>query len=161
MGYWSEQVRIVVVGQAEEDAACVAEDQVLDAGEVEQAVRQMAETGLPIPAAERSLLRKDGSRIAVFSSHALVQIPGRAPEVFCMDIDLTDRKQAEEILLARTDQLEAVGIVSREITRELQRFGRAGVPLVLVYPRDPQKPPLILPSLLTPGIVLDALDKAH
>ena len=88
-------------------------------GEVEQAVRQMAETGLPIPAAERSLLRKDGSRIAVFSSHALAQIPGRAPEVFCLDIDLTDRKQAEEILLARTDQLEAVGIVSREITREL------------------------------------------
>jgi PAS domain S-box-containing protein len=33
--------------------------------------------------------------------------------------DITARLQAEEILLARTDQLEAVGIVSREITREL------------------------------------------
>jgi thiol:disulfide interchange protein DsbD len=48
-----------------------------------------------------------------------------------------------------------------EITRELRRFGRAGVPLVLVYPRDAQKPPLVLPSLLTPGIVLDALKKAR
>ena len=48
-----------------------------------------------------------------------------------------------------------------EITRELRRFGRAGVPLVLVYPRDAQKPPLLLPSILTPGIVLDALSKAE
>jgi thiol:disulfide interchange protein DsbD len=48
-----------------------------------------------------------------------------------------------------------------EITRELRRFGRAGVPLVLVYPREAQKPPLVLPSLLTPGIVLAALEKAR
>jgi len=47
-----------------------------------------------------------------------------------------------------------------EITEELQRFGRAAVPLVLVYPKDPSKPPVELPALLTPGIVLDALDQA-
>jgi thiol:disulfide interchange protein DsbD len=46
------------------------------------------------------------------------------------------------------------------ITEELKRFARAGVPLVLVYPRDPKKPPLELPPLLTPSIVLDALDQA-
>jgi len=46
------------------------------------------------------------------------------------------------------------------ITDELARFGRAGVPLVLVYPKDATKPPMVLPELLTPGIVLDALDKA-
>jgi thiol:disulfide interchange protein DsbD len=45
------------------------------------------------------------------------------------------------------------------IGAELQRFGRAGVPLVLVYPKDPTKPPIVLPALLTPKIVLDALDK--
>jgi thiol:disulfide interchange protein DsbD len=47
-----------------------------------------------------------------------------------------------------------------EITAELQRFERAGVPLVLVYPRDASKPPVVLPTLLTPEIVLDALDAA-
>jgi len=46
------------------------------------------------------------------------------------------------------------------ITQELKRFSRAGVPLVLVYPKDPKAPPIVLPEVLTPGIVLDALEKA-
>jgi thiol:disulfide interchange protein DsbD len=46
------------------------------------------------------------------------------------------------------------------ITEELNRYGRAGVPLVLVYPKDPQAPPIVLPEALTPGIVLAALDRA-
>jgi hypothetical protein len=32
--------------------------------------------------------------------------------------------------------------------------------LVLVYPADGDTPPRVLPELLTPGIVLDALDWA-
>lgn len=47
-----------------------------------------------------------------------------------------------------------------DITEELARFGRAAVPLVLVYPADASQPPQILPALLTPGIVLEALDNA-
>jgi thiol:disulfide interchange protein DsbD len=43
---------------------------------------------------------------------------------------------------------------------ELQRFGRPSVPLVLVYPKNPALPPIVLPEVLTPGLVLDALDKA-
>jgi thiol:disulfide interchange protein DsbD len=46
------------------------------------------------------------------------------------------------------------------IARELQRHGRAGVPLVLVYPKDSSRPPAVLPAVLTPSIVLDALDQA-
>jgi len=46
------------------------------------------------------------------------------------------------------------------ITTELNRFGRAGVPLVLVYPKNPNEPPQVLPEALTPGIVLAALDGA-
>ena len=46
------------------------------------------------------------------------------------------------------------------ITTELNRFNRAGVPLVLVYPKNPAAPPIVLPEILTPGIVLDALDRA-
>jgi thiol:disulfide interchange protein len=44
------------------------------------------------------------------------------------------------------------------IAQEIQKFGRAGVPLVLVYPVQGQ--PIILPELLTPGIVLEALQRA-
>jgi thiol:disulfide interchange protein DsbD len=46
------------------------------------------------------------------------------------------------------------------ITAELNRFNRAGVPLVLVYPKNPEAQPIVLPEVLTPGIVLDALDRA-
>ncbi len=46
------------------------------------------------------------------------------------------------------------------ITAELQRYGRAGVPLVLVYPKDTNAPAIVLPEFLTPGIVLEALEKA-
>jgi thiol:disulfide interchange protein DsbD len=46
------------------------------------------------------------------------------------------------------------------ITEELEHFKRAGVPLVLVYPKDAAKSPIVLPELLSPSIVLDALEKA-
>jgi thiol:disulfide interchange protein DsbD len=46
------------------------------------------------------------------------------------------------------------------IAKVLQQYNRAGVPLVLVYPKDPEAAPLVLPTILTPKIVLDALQKA-
>jgi thiol:disulfide interchange protein DsbD len=47
------------------------------------------------------------------------------------------------------------------ITDELNHFGRATVPLVVVFPGDAAKAPEVLPDgYLTPGIVLTALDKA-
>ena len=47
-----------------------------------------------------------------------------------------------------------------QVVAELNRHGRAGVPLVLVYPKDPAKPPEVLPEILTPSLVLDALARA-
>lgn len=44
-----------------------------------------------------------------------------------------------------------------EITRALASYGRNSVPLYVVYGAGDD--PLILPEILTPGIVLDALDK--
>ena len=67
---------------------------------VRRAIRQMAETGQPVPASEMTLMRKDGSRVVLFSSHAIVQVPGRPPELFCIDIDLTERQQMELALRA-------------------------------------------------------------
>lgn len=43
------------------------------------------------------------------------------------------------------------------ITRELAKWNRVGVPLVLVFSPDTKKKPQILPEVLTPSIVLDAL----
>jgi len=47
-----------------------------------------------------------------------------------------------------------------KIAEFLARYGRNGVPLYLVYSGVPGSEPQILPQLLTPGIVLDAFDRA-
>jgi thiol:disulfide interchange protein DsbD len=47
------------------------------------------------------------------------------------------------------------------IGRELHRFGRDAVPLVVVFPKNPAAEPIILPPVLKPQIVLDALERAR
>ncbi|HMP83149.1 MAG TPA: protein-disulfide reductase DsbD family protein [Verrucomicrobiota bacterium] len=80
-----------------------------------------------------------------------------------------NKKTSIEISSVRA-KLKAINAVSLlgdytrlppDITDELNRFGRAGVPLVLVYPRNASEPPIILPEALTPGIVLNALERAE
>ena len=46
------------------------------------------------------------------------------------------------------------------ITQELASLGRSGVPLYVFYSADPQATPVILPTVLTPGIVVDAVARA-
>lgn len=65
-------------------------------------------------------------------------------------------------LLAETGTLYMVADWTRRddrIARELERFGRSGVPLYLIYTPGKEAPE-ILPQLLTPGIVADALKRA-
>lgn len=45
-----------------------------------------------------------------------------------------------------------------EITKALESFGRNGVPLYVIYNEELDEP-IILPEILTPGIVLDALNE--
>jgi len=75
---------------------------------VTEAIRQMGESGEPIPASELLLKRKDGSRVPVFSSHALLHPIGRPPELFCLDIDFTELKHAEEALNRSEERLRLI-----------------------------------------------------
>jgi len=45
-----------------------------------------------------------------------------------------------------------------EITAVLERFNRPSVPLYVLYPGDNSKEPVILPQILTPGIVAEAFE---
>jgi thiol:disulfide interchange protein DsbD len=103
---------------------------------------------------------------------AKAQAAGRPALVdFTADWCLTcqvNKKIAIEIPSVRKKlkEINAVALVGDythfpdSIAAELNRFNRAGVPLVLVYPKNPDAQPIILPQILTPGIVLDALDQA-
>ena len=59
-------------------------------------MQHMFATGEVIPAGELQLQRKDGTLVHVFSSHAYIQVPGHPPEMFCIDIDISGRKAAED-----------------------------------------------------------------
>ncbi|MGN8003721.1 EAL domain-containing protein [Acidovorax sp. 22279] len=59
-------------------------------------MQHMFATGEVIPAGELQLQRKDGTPVHVFSSHAYIQVPGHPPEMFCIDIDISGRKAAED-----------------------------------------------------------------
>ncbi|MGA2852638.1 MAG: protein-disulfide reductase DsbD domain-containing protein [Verrucomicrobiota bacterium] len=79
-----------------------------------------------------------------------------------------NKKLAIEIpsVRAKLKELNAVALVGDytrfpdSITAELNRHNYAGVPLVLVYPKNPGAPPVVLPQILTPGVVLNALNQA-
>ncbi len=84
---------------------------------VTKAIQEMAETGKPIPSGELLLQHKDGSPVPVISHHAIVNVPGLVQELFCLDVDITARKQAETELQKRVDELELFHslVVGREL----------------------------------------------
>ena len=81
--------------------------------DVERAIACMAETGEPIPAAELSLMRKDGSRVPVFSSHTILYRSGYEPELFCIDIDLSELRKTEEVLREANKKIKLLSSLTR------------------------------------------------
>lgn len=86
---------------------------------------------------------------------------------WCLTCQLNKKTSLEiDSVRAKLKAINAVALIgdytrkNPDITAELKRFERAGVPLVLVYSKDSTKPPEILPTVLTSGIVLEALDAA-
>jgi thiol:disulfide interchange protein DsbD len=71
-----------------------------------------------------------------------------------------------ESVIHRLKEIDAVTfradhtLVPDNIALELQKYGRAGVPLVLVFSKDLARPAQVLPEVLKPSIVLEALDRA-
>jgi PAS domain S-box-containing protein len=72
------------------------------------AIEEMARTGKPISPAEYLLMRKDGTRVPVFSSHTVIQIPGLGQELFCIDIDLTGQKAANMALNESEEKFRSI-----------------------------------------------------
>ncbi|HLX72824.1 MAG TPA: protein-disulfide reductase DsbD domain-containing protein [Verrucomicrobiae bacterium] len=79
-----------------------------------------------------------------------------------------NKKVAIEVpsVRAKLKQIGSVNLVGDytrlpdNITAELNHYSRAGVPLVLVFPGKTDAAPEVLPEVLTPGVVIAALDQA-
>ena len=81
---------------------------------VREDMQSMARTGIPIPAGELTLMRKDGSTVLVFSSHVIVKKPEGSQELFCIDVDLSRRQEAENALLLAKEAAEAASQAKSE-----------------------------------------------
>ena len=56
------------------------------------------ESGEFLPPGELMLLHKNGSLVPVYSIHTVLCLEGKKPLMFCIDVDLSERKLAEEAL---------------------------------------------------------------
>lgn len=74
--------------------------------------------------------------------------------VFASD-EVKQRFEDLDVLMVKADWTKRNPV----ITEALESFGRSGVPLYVLYDGDAEAAPQLLPELLNPGIVLDALDR--
>ncbi len=82
---------------------------------------QAAESGEFMPPGELMLLQKGGSRVPIHSIHTVVRLDGMEPLLFCIDVDLSERKRVEEELRRYRDHLENL---VEERTIELTRVNQ-------------------------------------
>jgi len=116
---------------------------------------------------------QDGILWQSFSPGKVEQLQAEGKRVFldftaawCLSCLVNERVAlSSEEVENRFDELGIVPIKAdwthknADITRELARFGRSGVPFYVLYDNIPGSEPIILPEVLTPSIVLDALDQ--
>ncbi len=69
--------------------------------------KQWVEKGIPIPSDYLPLMHQDGSTVYVFSSHVMLKADSDSPEMFCIDIDVSEQYAARQELerMATTDVL--------------------------------------------------------
>ncbi|MDK9716567.1 MAG: PAS domain S-box protein [Trichlorobacter sp.] len=81
---------------------------------VVQAVQQWVDEGVPIPAGELQLQHKSGQLLDVFSSHAMLRNIKGELEMYCIDFDITQRKQAALELQRTRDAAQAATVAKNE-----------------------------------------------
>jgi len=104
---------------------------------IRTAIADMVTSGRTPKASELVLQRKDGNAITVHSSHAVVQQSDGSKLLFCFDIDLTDRKKAEDELRVAAIAFEAQeGIMVSDASQKILRVNQAFTRITGFLPQD-------------------------
>jgi thiol:disulfide interchange protein DsbD len=123
------------------------------------------------PGTNLSHSAKDGIKWQPFSPEYLQQLKQEGKPIFldftaawCLSCQVNETVAfSSEEVQRRFEQLEIVPLkadwTSRDetITKALAQYGRNSVPLYVYYPKGATDNPIILPEIITPGIVLDAV----
>jgi thiol:disulfide interchange protein DsbD len=72
------------------------------------------------------------------------------------DADVVDAFKGSSIISIKADWTRR----NPDITRLLAKFGRSGVPLYLVFPEGRPNEPVVLPEVITSGMVIEAIKNA-
>jgi len=73
---------------------------------VVSAVNAWTDGGAPIPSSEMTLRRADGGDVDVFSSHVMFRNHNDQPEMYCIDIDLTENRRMAAALVKSEARLK-------------------------------------------------------
>lgn len=76
--------------------------------EVKTGVQNLLDSNHQGFAEELLLKHKNGHLIPVLSNHAVVHLPGKDKELFCIDIDLSKQKESEALINAQNAKLKAI-----------------------------------------------------
>ncbi|MCL1484614.1 MAG: EAL domain-containing protein [Marinobacter sp.] len=70
--------------------------------------KRWVDEGVEIPASEIILRNKNGQDVSVFSSHVLFEDENNKKEMYCIDIDLAEVRQAQAQVIFKENMLKAV-----------------------------------------------------
>ena len=76
--------------------------------DVRKHMKQAVETGKMPPASELELMHKNGKSIPVLSHHTILFYDDKDPEMFCIDVDLTQIKKTEAALKASQAEIQSI-----------------------------------------------------
>lgn len=139
--YWNKS-SVDIYGYTQEEALGKKLEDLIIPDEIREHVIRLhqdwVEKGVPIPSSELMLKRKDGSAIPVFSSHVMLKQDTEFPEMFCVDIDLTEQFEARETLktTASTDSLTSLPnrmYLEEELIKRVSEANRFNYKLAILF----------------------------